>query len=251
MWRVAWLVTVGCGFAHGHASDALGGLGDGSADPDARVDGPTDATFDAPPLPPIMYQQGSGADSMNKTVTVHYPNAQLFRSLNVVFVCWINGNSVASVTDGTGNTYTRAVGPSTNNGMNLSVYYACGVAATATNTVTVTLMNTPTEADVRIVEYSGIAASGCYDTSATANGQAAAEASGAVTTNAAAELLLAGNCTFGHTTLADPTYTDRGIDGFGDIVEDRIVSLAGPYAATATQDSQNDWVMSLLTFIAK
>src|SRR4029077_15968648 len=67
---------------------------------------------------------GLRRDAATKTISVHYPNAQLFPSLNVVFVCWINGNTVSNVSDGTGNTYTRAVGPSTNNGMNLSVYYA-------------------------------------------------------------------------------------------------------------------------------
>lgn len=253
MWRAAWLCAIGCGFAHGHSTDgaAVGSGDDGSMQPDAMHDAMTDSSFDAPPLPPIMYQQGSGATTSSKTTTIAFPNAQLYRSLNVVFVCWINNDTLQSVADATGNTYMAASGPSQRNGMNFAVYYACGVAGTASNSVTVTFQNAPTQTNIRIAEYSGLAMTNCHDTGAVASGNAPAQSSGAVTPNAGAELLVAGNCTYGKTTLADPTYTSRGIDTFGNLVEDRIVSLAAPYAATATQDSQNDWIISLVTFFAR
>jgi hypothetical protein len=254
MWRAVWLLVVGCGFRHGTATgDAVIGMTDGSADAavDAlEIDAPLDAPPDGPP-PPIMFQQGSGAVTSTMNVNVPFPNAQLYRSMNVVFICWINNDTVTSVHDASGNTYALALGRTTLNGMNLTAYYACGVAGTATNTVMVTFASAPTQSDVRIAEYSGIAATGCLDQASAAANNTIAELSAPVTTAFPHDLLVAGNCTFSTTTAADPLYTSRGIDSFGDLVEDRVVFSSGTDTAAATQNNVNDWVIDLLAFKGK
>jgi len=184
-------------------------------------------------------------------VNVAFPNAQLYRSLNVVFVCWINANTVSSVTDGSGNTYQVAIAKTTRAGMNLATYYACGLAGTATNTVHVAFGSSGTQSDVRIAEYSGAAATGCLDQTSTANEQTIAELSAPVSTTVGHELLVAGNCTYSHTSAGDPTFTSEGIDSFGNIVEDRVVFSRGTYTAAVTQMDINDWVLDLLTFKGK
>jgi len=250
MSRVWWLFVVGCGFQAGNTALP----GDGSA-ADSSVqlvpDAPRDASPDAAP-PPISFVQIGVADNTSATVAVDFPDAQLSADLNVVFVCWINpptAVTVTSVTDGTGNTYQRALGPIVQGGMSQSVYYSCGVAATLTNTVTVRFSAKPNGDDVRIVEYSGIAASACYDHGVSNHDNTMAADSGNVTTSEARELLVAGNCTFGTTTETDPTYTSEGgIDDFGDIVEDKVSTAAGAYNATDKQNSVNDWVLQLVSF---
>jgi hypothetical protein len=245
------LLAVGCGFRHGTlpGDSALDGNRGPDATIDARPDAPIDAPTDAPKVA-IVYQQGAEHfANTEQTIALHYPNSQLNHSLNVVIVGWINPHTVMSVTDGTGNTYTRA-GIMTLNGMNQALYYACGVAGTSTNTVTVKL-DSLAQADLRILEYSGVRISGCLDQLAQNSGSTVANNSGAATTTAGYELLVASNTTSRTTTGGDASFTSRGITSFGDIVEDRVVGVVGSYTASATQDQAGDWVMQIATFIGQ
>src|SRR5215472_6077794 len=89
----------------------------------------------------ITYKQGNNAvpQTPQSSVTVTYPSAQTAGSLNVVAVGWFDTtSSVVSVTDSRGNSYSRAVGPTTQaQAGTQSIYYAPNIAA-GTNTVTVT-----------------------------------------------------------------------------------------------------------------
>ena len=75
---------------------------------------------------------------MNVTFTA----AQIAGDLNVVVVGWNDSTAtVSAVTDTSGNTYTRAVGPTVLSGVaSQSIYYAKNIAAAAAgaNIVTVT-----------------------------------------------------------------------------------------------------------------
>ena len=65
---------------------------------------------------------------------------------------------VSTVTDRSGNTYTRAVGPTSQFGtVSQSIYYAKNIVAAAAgaNTVTVTFSTAASNPDIRIVEYMG------------------------------------------------------------------------------------------------
>ena len=86
------------------------------------------------------------------------------------------------VTDNRGNAYVLAVGPTVQLGFGTqSIYYAANIAAAAAdaNTVTVTFAAGVPYADIRIAEYSGIAAGNPVDVVAAGSGNSALSDSGA------------------------------------------------------------------------
>jgi hypothetical protein len=153
--------------------------------------------------------------SPQATVTVRYPGAQTAGNLNVVLVGWNDATSqVASVSDASGNVYTRAVGPTVQPGIHSqAIYYAAGIAGAAANSnvVTVTFSTAVSYPDVRIVEYRGIdpanpldSVAGTYGTSGTSN-------TGTLTTRSANTLLVAGNYVQTSTRAAGAGFTRRVI----------------------------------------
>ena len=108
----------------------------------------------------IMFVQvASGPPTIqasNTSVAVAYVNTQTAGNLNIVVAGWGDTtSSISSVTDSKGNTYTRAVGPTTNTGLQESVYYAKNIVG-GSNTVTVKFNQAAAYLDVRILEYSGL-----------------------------------------------------------------------------------------------
>lgn len=249
MRRAILALVGGCGFHGPNAATPLGSDAAEASDAPLGIDAALDGASDAGPVPPINLRQHASGTTSSQTPQLAFPMAQLQHGLNVVVVGWINPNTIDAVTDGSGNTYTRAIGPTTKNGMNQAIYYSCDVYATATNTVHVVFQDMLTQADIRIAEYSGLRTTSCLDQAVAATGSTVTNDSGPATTQAPHELLLASNCTYGTTQGGDPSFTNEGITGFGDVVEDRVVNAIGTYRATATQDSTNDWVMQLVTFV--
>jgi hypothetical protein len=199
---------------------------------------------------PIAYVQGasSALSATRSTVSVTYSKAQNAGDLNVVAVGWATaGVTVRSVTDSMGNIYAQAVG-STPAGQQ-AIYYVPNVqaAAAGANTVTVTLSGASAWTDVRIAEYSGIDIANPLDVTASSNGTGTLTDSGSLTTSSQTALLFAANYVGGTTTGPGAGYTQR-LNPAGDIVQDRIVSAAGVYSATAPQDSSKKWVMQLVAF---
>ena len=131
----------------------------------------------APPPPPAIafVQANTGPatiQSLNSSVAVAYGSAQTAGNLNIVVVGWGDTtSSVSSVTDSRGNVYTRAVGPTTNTGIQQSIYYAKNIAA-GSNTVTVAFSPAASYPDVRVLEYSG------RDPTSPLDGKAGASGSG-------------------------------------------------------------------------
>ena len=71
----------------------------------------------------------SKVQASNSSVSVGYSNAQTAGDLNIVAVGWGDTTStISSVTDSGGNTYTRAVGPTTTTGLQQVIYYAKNIA---------------------------------------------------------------------------------------------------------------------------
>ena len=79
--------------------------------------------------------------------------------MNVVVVGWSDSTAaVNTITDKSGNIYTRAVGPTAVAGaLSQSIYYAKNIVAAAAgaNVVTVTFSVATQYPDIRILEYSG------------------------------------------------------------------------------------------------
>ena len=202
----------------------------------------------------IAFVQATSAtpDGYVSSAPATFASAQLSGHLNVICVGWTDSaHSVQSVTDTAGNTYAAATGMLVVPGSRSQIlYYAKNIAAAATNTVTVTFNGSVPNADVRILEYSGLDTSNPLDVSAGASGTGIALDSGSVTTNNASELLVAADDVQHAIVAAGTGFTQRLYTDDADTVEDKIVSSSGTYDATATQDYSGAWILQLAAFKA-
>jgi uncharacterized protein YuzB (UPF0349 family) len=190
----------------------------------------------------------STIQSSNTSVAVAYSKAQTAGNLNIVAVGWGDTiSAISSVTDSKGNTYTRAVGPTSNTGLQQAIYYAKNIAA-GTNTVTVKFNQAAAYPDARILEYSGLNTTSPLDVTASATGNGTSASSGAATTTSANELIFGAGTTTGTAFTAPGSgFTTRIVNIYGNLGEDKTVSSAGSNAATAT-NSGGYWVMQMATF---
>ncbi len=210
-------------------------------------------TVAAPSLS-INYVQGNSAtpQSSPASVSVTYTAAQTAGNLNVVAVGWNNSTAtVGTVTDKSGNTYTRAVGPTVLAGsMSQSIYYAKSIvgAAVGANAVTVTFSGAAAFPDIRILEYSGADPSNPVDVTAAATGSSTSSNSGTATTTTAADLIFGANMVATGTTGPGSGFTNRLLTSpDGDIAEDRMVTSTGAYSAVAPLSS-GQWIMQMVAF---
>jgi hypothetical protein len=123
-------------------------------------------------------------------------------------------------------------------------------AAAGANTVTVTFSASTPYVDIRALEYGGLDAANPFDVGSAASGNSTSASSGAVATTAASELIVGAGMTGGLFSAAGATFTNRIITQDADIAEDRIVTTAGSYSATATLTPSASWVMQVATFRA-
>ncbi len=200
---------------------------------------------------PIAFVQVNSGPSTfqasNASVAVTYSLAQTAGNLNIVVVGWGDTtSSVSSVTDTRGNTYVRAVGPTSTTGLQQSIYYAKNIAA-GSNTVTVKFNQAAGYPDVRILEYSGLSTSSTLDGTAAAVGNGTIANSGFATTTSANELIFGAGTTGDVFTSAGAGFAGRIINIYGNIAEDKKVTSTGSYNATATTTS-SVWVMQVATF---
>ena len=189
------------------------------------------------------YVQGNFAvpQTPQATVTVPYSVAQTAGDLNVVVVGWNDTNaSVSSVKDSHGTVYQLAVGPTLLSGANggplsQSIYYAPNIpaAAAGANTVTVTFTQAAAFADIRVLEYSGLAQTNPLDTVASGSGNSTTSSSGNLTTTAATDLLIGANIVETGTNGPGSGFTQRLLTPDGDIAEDEVVTSVGTYSASA------------------
>ena len=180
------------------------------------------------------------------TVQVTYTGAQTPGDLNIVAVGWNDTTAtVQSVRDSAGNTYNVAIGPTSGTGLRQSIYYAKNIVG-GTTTVTVTFSQPATYPDIRILEYRGISV---LDVTAGASGSGTTSTSGSATTTAANELIFGANMVSTDTSGPGAGFTSRTITHIdSDIAEDRIVTVAGGYSASAPLGTSGNWVMQMATF---
>ena len=192
----------------------------------------------------------STIQSLNSSVAVAFSKAQTASDLNIVAIGWGDTTStIRSVTDTRGNIYTLAVGPTVFNGLQQVIYYAKNIAG-GSNTVTVTFNQRAAYPDVRILEYSGLDTSNPRDALAVNTGAGTTANSGSATTTSANELIFASGTTTTTFSSAGAGFTGRILNIYGNIAEDKIVSSAGSYNATAALHS-SAWIMQMVTFRAK
>jgi Domain of unknown function (DUF1929)/Bacterial Ig domain len=202
----------------------------------------------------IRYVQSTYAtpQTPQATVAVTFPAAQTTGNLNVVVVGWNDASAaISSVTDSAGNAYALAVGPTVRAGQaTQAIYFAKNIRSGA-NTITVRFSTAAVYADVRILEYSGLDPVNPLHATAAASGSNSTSSSGSLTTTVPNVLLVAGNVVGTGTTGPGTGFTSRMITSpDADIVEDRIVTAAGTYSATAPIKPSGYWVMQLVAFKA-
>jgi predicted phage tail protein len=116
--------------------------------------------------------------------------------------------------------------------------------------VTVNFASSVVHPDIRIAEYRGLATTSPVDVVATSSGSGTSSSSGSVTTTNANDLLVGANMVSTTTTGAGQSFTNRVItQPDGDILEDRIVTSAGSYSASAPLDN-GSWIMQMVAFKA-
>jgi hypothetical protein len=206
----------------------------------------------------IAYVQGNDAtpQTSETTVNVTFNAAQAAGDLNVVVVGWFDTTAVvSSVTDSSGNTYTRAVGPTTISGsvwpISQSIYYAKNIAAAAAgaNSVTVTFSPAAAYPDIRILEYSGADPNNPVDVTAASSSSSTMSSSGSATTTNPTDLLFGANTVDSGTTGPGTGFTQRLLTPEDeDIAEDTMVTAAGSYSATAPLSPSALWVMQMVAF---
>ncbi len=204
----------------------------------------------------VAYVQGNSAvpQSPQWNVSATYTAAQTPGNVNVVAIGWYNTTAhIVSVTDTAGNIYSLAVGPTTQSAAGTQViYYAPIVAGSAANNnrIVVAFDAAVPYPDLRIAEYSGVAATKPVDAVAASAGSGTASSSGSVTTANANDLLIGANYVTTHTTGPGSGYTARTITSpDGSILEDKVVAAAGSYSATAPIVS-GGWIMQLVALRA-
>jgi hypothetical protein len=135
--------------------------------------------------------------------------------------------------------------------VNQAIYFAPNIAATNANIVTVRFSVAAVYPDIRILEYSGLDPVNPLNAVAASTGSSATSSTGTLTTSVPNVLLVAGNIVATTTNGPGPSFTSRMITSpNGDIVEDRVVTTAGSYSATASLSSSGIWVMQMVAFKA-
>ncbi|MGA9797564.1 MAG: IPT/TIG domain-containing protein [Terriglobales bacterium] len=185
------------------------------------------------------------------SVPVAYPSAQGAGDLNVVVVSWSDTTStIQSVTDSLGNAYTLAVGPTTGTGQRQSIYYAKNII-TGSNTVTVAFNQAAASPDVRVLEYSGVDTVAPLDVTIGASGNSSTANSGSATLTNANDLIIGANIVGAKNIVAGSPFTPRALTSTNsNIVEDRVVNVAGSYYAWSPMVSAAPWVMQMVAFKA-
>jgi chitodextrinase len=209
-----------------------------------------------PPTGTIAFVQVNSATPQSSPTSVNatFNAAQTAGDLNVVAVGWNDAtHQVSSVTDTKGNVYALAVGPTVNSagGLSQSIYYAKNIlgATAGGNTVTVTFNGAAAFPDIRILEYNGADLVTPVDVTAVGTGSSTTSSTAAVTTTNANDLLFAANLVATGTTGPGAGFTSRVITVIdSDIAEDRLVTAAGSYSASAPMVSAGAWVMQMVAF---
>src|SRR6266481_7295478 len=206
--------------------------------------------------PTIAYVQGNyvNPQTPQTTVNVTFTAAQSAGNLNVVVVGWNDATStVSTVTDKSGNIYTRAVGPTVlSPWLSQSIYYAQNIkaAAAGVNIVTVTFSTAAVYPDIRILEYSGADLNSPVDVIAASSGNTTTTSSGSATTTNPTDLLFGANIVGTFTPGPGSGFTSRLLTSpDGDIAEDRMVTATGSYSATtAALTPAGPWIMQMVAF---
>jgi hypothetical protein len=202
----------------------------------------------AAPPPPISFVQAKAAKPMATTTRLTLEGA--VGGADALVVCLnypsSTGATVTSVTDTLGSVFFEVVDDSAGSGDGDEHYvFAAYDTGAGSDTITLALSTSVSGADLLVAEYGGLElGTAAFDVDAIASGNGTAMDSGPATTHANNELLL--GYAEAPSASAGAGFTQRVLLS-GNLIEDRIVTAAGTYDATATTTA-GDWTMVLVTF---
>lgn len=218
---------------------------DASGGRDAPGDGvvamPDAATPDAAKPAGVSYVQSASGVGGSNQVALQLAQPIAIGDLCVIGV-GIDGNSIASVTDSGANTFTAI---STNGGQ--TVYVAAGMHASASDRITVSFTGI-TGYTAAAAVYRGLATASPVEASSAASGAGVAIDSGAAATMHPHDLLVGVVASNGN-MAAGSGFTAR-VGGTYSMIEDREVTVANGYHATATASQAEAWAMCELALKA-
>ena len=201
----------------------------------------------APAVPAFVQARANEVTSgTSSSVTLASPTTA--GNLIVVYVLWSNTAAV-SISDSRGDAYAIAA-PRTTWGSSWSAqgFYAKNVVGGPT-TVTASFATAVGSFGVVYVhEYSGVDKVAPVDVTKSATGTSTAMSTGSVATTNPSDLFFAVSASNNKVTKGGSGYTTRST-AYGNRTEDRNVTTAGSYSATATQNG-SAWVMQLVAFRA-
>lgn len=228
---VAAVLCLSCGRVgfEARASDA-------GADADAAADAPL-------PVISAVHAEASSSVTAINSLVLSAP-VQAHDAIIVCFTFTSGTRTLQSITDSLGNTYAVVAGPVVTNGF---VHYVAIASDSPGGSDTVTVRLSAEDAggwDVLALEYTGLALTSPFDTTAYASGNSGTMTSGIASTSFAHELLIG----YGHSTgmMAGPGYTARDTTT-ENLVEDQVVFTTGDYTATGTT-TPGIWTLILATF---
>jgi hypothetical protein len=204
------------------------------------------------PVQPALVQRNYATPQTPQAqVMVGYPFAQIQGDVNILAIGWSDTSaSITAVGDFNGNTYKVAVPTYRSNGMSQAIYYAANITG-GTNLATVTFNQAASFVDFRAAEYSGLSQSNVLDAGGSASGIGTNAVSGTVTTVSTNELILGAGVTLGGFSAAGAGFANELITvPDADIMEDKIATTTGSYAATASLGSSSQWLMQVAAFKA-
>ena len=179
------------------------------------------------------------------TNTITLPAPTTAGNLLAVYVMWDRASSV-SISDSNGNVYASALAPILWNSGKYSaqIFYAKNIKG-GVDTITARFStNISSFGIVYVNEYAGLDPVAPVDVTAAAIGSTSSVNSGSVVTSSAQDLLFAGVASMDIVTRPGTGYTARST-AEGNMTEDRVVSTAGTYNATAT-NSRGGWAIQMV-----
>ena len=240
------LLLVGCGFRPTAAQPGIDAFPEDAPDarPDARpIDAPPDAAI---PITFVQVATKKSASSSTTTVAATLTGPTTAGDLLVVVISWAAGPTTTAMADTAGNTFTP-VGTGTSSNISQAVFYAPDIVASpASNVVTATFGTNENGPTIRVVEYSGVAASP-FDAAATMTGTGTT-GSASTTTSHAHDLIYLAETSDQVATGPGSGYTMRTIFD-GDEVEDREVETAGDTTGDVPLDVTATWVATIVAFM--
>ena len=195
---------------------------------------------------PRLIQKRYVAVTAGTSVGVTLKKANTAGNLLIAYVVW-DGSGTATLSDGRGNAYASAAGPTTaGDGTSAQLFYAANVAA-GTNTVTATFSAAVATRGVLYVhEYAGLDRTAPLTGAVAAAGAGTAIDSGVLAATAGDVLFAAGASNGKSITRLAHGFHARARK-YGNVTADETVKTAGAYRATATGKG-TAWVMQLADF---